>query len=241
MIPVLENPAFQRKAAILLGSVTFLSFLFFYEGGGWNQNSRFDLLRAIVERHTLQIDAYHENTQDKAHFRGHYYSDKAPGAGVSRAAFCGERAGCVANRRNGSRVATGRDCGVVPGERRCDCVAHSTGGSKPVFSGDALRRWSERGGIGNDRDVPGDADMGVCEFVLGACFGGSLPGVCFLGGVKGEGQHERARGLSLGAGGGTRGGLGYGYGVSCRAGLGDAGGVGAVAGMAARDRGALAG
>ena len=67
------------KAAVLLGGVVFLSFLYFYEGGGWNQNSRFDLLRAIVERHTLRIDAYHENTQDKAHFNGHYYSDKAPG------------------------------------------------------------------------------------------------------------------------------------------------------------------
>ena len=67
------------KIAALLGTVTFLSFIYFYEGGGWNQNSRFDLLRAIVELHTLQIDAYHENTQDKAHFRGHYYSDKAPG------------------------------------------------------------------------------------------------------------------------------------------------------------------
>ena len=67
------------KTAILLGAVIFLSFIYFYEGGGWNQNSRFDLLRAIVEQHTLQIDAYHENTQDKAHFRGHYYSDKAPG------------------------------------------------------------------------------------------------------------------------------------------------------------------
>src|ERR1700681_3699984 len=69
----------HRKAAVLLGFVIFFSFIYFYEGGGWNQNSRFDLLRAIVERHTLQIDAYHENTQDKAHFRGHYYSDKAPG------------------------------------------------------------------------------------------------------------------------------------------------------------------
>ncbi len=67
------------KFACLLGTVSFLSFLYFYEGGGWNQNSRFDLLRAIVERHTLQIDAYADNTQDKAHFRGHYYSDKAPG------------------------------------------------------------------------------------------------------------------------------------------------------------------
>jgi 4-amino-4-deoxy-L-arabinose transferase-like glycosyltransferase len=67
------------KIATLLGIASFLSFLYFYEGGGWNQNSRFDLVRAITERHTLQIDAYHENTQDKAHFRGHYYSDKAPG------------------------------------------------------------------------------------------------------------------------------------------------------------------
>jgi len=67
------------KSAALLGCVIFFSFLYFYEGGGWNQNSRFDLLRAIVERHTLRIDAYHENTQDKAHFHGHYYSDKAPG------------------------------------------------------------------------------------------------------------------------------------------------------------------
>jgi hypothetical protein len=67
------------KAAFLLGGLAFFSFIYFYEGGGWNQNSRFDLLRAIVERDTLQIDAYHENTQDKAHFNGHYYSDKAPG------------------------------------------------------------------------------------------------------------------------------------------------------------------
>ncbi len=74
-----EKSALSRKAAILLGLLSFLSFLYFYEGGGWNQNSRFDLLRAIVERHTLQIDAYHQNTQDKAHFAGHYYSDKAPG------------------------------------------------------------------------------------------------------------------------------------------------------------------
>ena len=67
------------KLASLLGLASFLSFIYFYEGGGWNQNSRFDLLRAIVERHTLQIDDYHENTQDKAYARGHYYSDKAPG------------------------------------------------------------------------------------------------------------------------------------------------------------------
>jgi hypothetical protein len=74
------QPASKRwTAACLLGLVSFFSFIYFYEGGGWNQNSRFDLLRAIIEQHTLTIDAYHENTQDKAHFNGHYYSDKAPG------------------------------------------------------------------------------------------------------------------------------------------------------------------
>ena len=79
MTAATEKSFSRWKAASLLGVVTFFSLIYFYEGGGWNQNSRFDLLRAIVEQHTLQIDAYNENTQDKAHFKGHYYSDKAPG------------------------------------------------------------------------------------------------------------------------------------------------------------------
>lgn len=74
-----ENSPSPWKSALLLAGVIFLSFNYFYEGGGWNQNSRLDLLRAMIEGHTLQIDAYHENTGDKAHFRDHYYSDKAPG------------------------------------------------------------------------------------------------------------------------------------------------------------------
>jgi hypothetical protein len=60
-------------------ALLFVSYAYFYQGGGWNENSRFDLVRAIVDDHTLAIDAYHENTGDKAHFGGHYYSDKAPG------------------------------------------------------------------------------------------------------------------------------------------------------------------
>src|SRR5262245_27360951 len=75
------------KIATLLGITSFLSFLYFYEGGGWSQNSRFDLVRAITERHTFEIDAYHENTLDKAHFRGHYYSDKAPGLALLSVPF----------------------------------------------------------------------------------------------------------------------------------------------------------
>lgn len=45
----------------------------------WNQNSRFDLTRAIVEQGTLRIDDYVENTGDYALLDGHSYTDKAPG------------------------------------------------------------------------------------------------------------------------------------------------------------------
>ena len=68
-----------KRRALLIFAVTFISYAYFYQGGGWNQNSRFDLVRAIVEQGTLRIDAYHENTKDKAYYQGHYYSDKAPG------------------------------------------------------------------------------------------------------------------------------------------------------------------
>lgn len=69
----------NRHRALLIAVVAFISFAYFYGGGGWNQNSRFDLLRAILEQHSLQIDSYQGNTEDKAHYEGHYYSDKAPG------------------------------------------------------------------------------------------------------------------------------------------------------------------
>lgn len=45
----------------------------------WNIDSRLDLTHAIVDKHTLTIDAFHWNTWDKAVKGGHYYSDKAPG------------------------------------------------------------------------------------------------------------------------------------------------------------------
>jgi len=72
----------MRRAAILT-VVVFASCAYFYQGGGWNQNTRFDLVRAIVERHTVQIDAYHENTGDKARLGDHVYADKAPGASLA--------------------------------------------------------------------------------------------------------------------------------------------------------------
>jgi len=45
-----------------------------------NTASRYALLSAIVDHDTLNIDASHNDTIDRAEFNGHYYSNKAPGA-----------------------------------------------------------------------------------------------------------------------------------------------------------------
>ncbi len=74
-----DSYSWFRIRALLIASVVLVSYAYFYEGGGWNQNSRLDLVRAIVEQGTLRTDAYHQNTSDKAFANGHYYSDKAPG------------------------------------------------------------------------------------------------------------------------------------------------------------------
>ena len=76
-----QSTAFVRGGILATGM--FLSFAYFYQAGGWNQNSRFDLVRAIIEEGTLRIDDYHHNTGDKARWNGHYYSDKAPGLALA--------------------------------------------------------------------------------------------------------------------------------------------------------------
>lgn len=65
--------------ALFLTGVLFCSYAYFESGKGWNQDSRFDLTRALVEQHSVKIDSYHANTGDSAFFEGHFYSDKAPG------------------------------------------------------------------------------------------------------------------------------------------------------------------
>src|SRR5437588_655191 len=71
-----------RRAAIVVSCTLLASYAYFYEGGGWNQNSRFALVRAIVEHRTLRIDEYASSTGDRALWNDHYYSDKAPGASL---------------------------------------------------------------------------------------------------------------------------------------------------------------
>ncbi len=80
-----------RSPAFAIFLIVFSAYAYFYQAGGWNQNSRFDMVRAGVEQRSSSIDSYHRNTGDKA-CRGpsgrcvkagpkdHYYCDKAPGA-----------------------------------------------------------------------------------------------------------------------------------------------------------------
>jgi hypothetical protein len=69
----------DRRIADALFLLTAAVYAFFFAGGGWNQNSQFDLTRAIVERHTFAIDAYAGNTGDVATHGGRIYSNKSPG------------------------------------------------------------------------------------------------------------------------------------------------------------------
>jgi hypothetical protein len=71
--------AAARRPETALFVLAFGSYAYFFQGGGWNANSRFDLVRAVVEQRTLRIDDYADNTRDLAFFGGHVYCEKAPG------------------------------------------------------------------------------------------------------------------------------------------------------------------
>lgn len=70
------------KLTILLILLVYL-YLTFSWAGYWNTNeySRIFLVRALIDHHKFAIDdiIVSHDTQDKSFFRGHYYSNKAPG------------------------------------------------------------------------------------------------------------------------------------------------------------------
>jgi hypothetical protein len=72
----------MTRTRLALFLLLFVSYGYFYQAGGWNQNSRFDLVRAITDQGTLRIDIFRRNTGDEAVWQGHYYSDKAPGVAL---------------------------------------------------------------------------------------------------------------------------------------------------------------
>jgi hypothetical protein len=74
---------FYYKDGIVIFCLLAFIFAYFYQDGGWNGNSRFDLIFAVVQERRLTIDTFQNQpgmaTKDTAYFNGHYYSDKAVG------------------------------------------------------------------------------------------------------------------------------------------------------------------
>jgi hypothetical protein len=76
----------NRSAAAAVALMVFLPQLWIFQGGGWNQNSRFALARALLLRGSVRIDPDADTTRDIAVRGGHVYSDKAPGVSFLAAA-----------------------------------------------------------------------------------------------------------------------------------------------------------
>ena len=52
---------------------------FIPQAANFNTESRLFVAFSIVDHHSLAIDSYHRRLGDESYYRGHYYSDKAPG------------------------------------------------------------------------------------------------------------------------------------------------------------------
>jgi hypothetical protein len=73
-----SSATWQRM--VIVGLLLLICYGSFHQASGWNEYSRYDLVRALVADRSTRIDPYAANTGDKATYRGHTYSDKAPGA-----------------------------------------------------------------------------------------------------------------------------------------------------------------
>lgn len=79
----------RKNELLLIFFLFFITYGYFFQGGGWNQNTRICLTRAMIHQHSFRIEPYREdatdpyfpfvNTGDWAFCNGHYYSNKSPG------------------------------------------------------------------------------------------------------------------------------------------------------------------
>lgn len=75
------------KRHLIIFCFFFVTYGYFWQGGGANQNVRIYLTQAIIDQASFSIDSYKEdapdlefvNTGDWSFYRGHYYSSKSPG------------------------------------------------------------------------------------------------------------------------------------------------------------------
>lgn len=73
----------NHKDVLLVVVLLAITYAYFFHDTGWNENSRFGLVFAVVQEGRFTIDSFHDRigtaTGDKSFFNGHYYSDKAIG------------------------------------------------------------------------------------------------------------------------------------------------------------------
>jgi len=79
--------AADRKIALTLLLAFLFAGAYFFQGGGWNQNAFIDMTRAIVEKGTLEITRYADNTGDVAEVDGRVFALKSPGLAVWTSVF----------------------------------------------------------------------------------------------------------------------------------------------------------
>ena len=68
----------RRRAALLAILLVGLASATMIQSFSWNQTSHYDLIRALNNEEAT-IDRYQANTGDKAYYKGHWYSARAPG------------------------------------------------------------------------------------------------------------------------------------------------------------------
>ncbi|NJN18030.1 MAG: hypothetical protein HC822_18035 [Oscillochloris sp.] len=83
----LRSPVVRRDIAVIVIALLLAYAYVLPRWADWSQNSRLNLTRALVEQNTVRIDSYVHNTGDYALYRGHAYTDKAPGPSLAAVPF----------------------------------------------------------------------------------------------------------------------------------------------------------
>lgn len=79
-----ETERIDRRIENTLFLAAIVAYAYFYQAADQSIAARFDLIRSILERHTLWIDGFcGYNTADIIQVGGHYFSVKAPGTSLT--------------------------------------------------------------------------------------------------------------------------------------------------------------
>ena len=88
LIMLFQLPRTGRGRVVLVFLFLLTCFGYFFPRlSNWESNSRMDLVYALGDEGTIRIDDYHLNTEDKAFFEGHYYTEKSIGPSLTALPF----------------------------------------------------------------------------------------------------------------------------------------------------------